>query len=147
MVTNQQAKQQRKDVEDAATAILALLDMGNEEAAAEALAIIDRHYLGLVITTWYQMCVAYRKADIVGNAARRTAEHLRANAMKEGAEPAEAAADDAAGSLLACLADNRTERYAKMWQSVITSSPDVSTAAAARALGFTRGVLSPPEGE
>lgn len=141
MVTNQQAKAARAAVEDAATTILAYLDMGNDEEVQRLLTGADRHGLGLIIATWYGMCVAHQGIKVTVNAAAKTMEFFNAAAKQGDRDPEEAAADEYASSLLFHLVDNAMDRYARAWQRVLAHEPDISTAVAARLLGFTRGML------
>lgn len=142
MVTNQQAKQQRKAVEEAATTILAHLDMGNREEVERLLTTTDRHTLGLVVTVWYQMCLAHRGVQVTLDATMKTMGFLNGQAKLEGRPEQEAEADKLAASLLFHLVNNTMARYARAWQRVIEHEPDISSDVAARMLGFVRGMLS-----
>lgn len=141
MVTNQQAKQQRKAVEDAATTILAHLDMGNREEVERLIYTTDRHTLGLIITTWYQICIAYRGVELTTTAAAKTMEFLNGQAKLEGRPEEEAEADKLAASLLFHLNANAMDRYARAWQRAIEHEPDIGPDVAARMLGFIRGMV------
>lgn len=139
MATNKQSHQQRQAVEDAATTILAYLDMGNDEEVQRLLAGADRHGLGLIITTWFQMCIARRGVKVTLEASRKAMEFFNTQAKLDGKEKEDIEADQLTASLLSHLTDNAMDRYARAWQRVIDAGLCVDVAA--RLLGFTRGML------
>lgn len=141
MVTNQQSKEQREAIENAATTILAYLDMGNKEEVERLLTTTDRHSLGLIIATWYQICVAHRGIKVTVNAAAKVMEFLTSQSILETRHEEEAAADKYAASLLFHLNDNAMDRFAKAWDRAINHTPEISSDVAARMLGFIRGML------
>lgn len=148
MATNQQSQQRRKEIEEIASTILAYLDMGNDGAVQQILSGADPHALGLIINTWYQMCVAHRGIKVTVNASAKTMEFFNAQAKEEGREEPDAEADKLAASLLHHLVDNAMNNYAKAWQRTIDRGLVIDVAA--RMLGFTRGMLAdipPTEGE
>lgn len=142
MSTNQQAKEQREAVENAATTILAHLDMGNKEEVERLLYTTDRHTLGLIIATWYQICIAYRGVKLTHIAASKTMDFLTGQSNLEDRPEPEAAADKHAASLLFHLSDNAMDRYAKAWDRTVKYSPDITSEVAARMLGFIRGIVA-----
>jgi hypothetical protein len=142
MPNNQHAKEQRQAVEDAATTILAYLDMGAEGEVEQLLYTTDRHTLGLIICTWFQLCIAHRGVTTTIRAASKTMDYLNATAALEDRPTEEAEADKHAASLLFHLTDNAMKRYATAWNKTINHQPDISSAVAARMLGFVKGMLS-----
>lgn len=140
MTTNQQAKQQREAIGEAATAILAYLDMGNQAEVERLLYTTEGTSLGLIITTWYQICVAHRGPTVIARTARRTADFLQKQAEAYEDTP-EAAADRYSAALMVHLADNKMDQYAKTWNEVVSHQPGISADVAARMLGFIRGVI------
>lgn len=141
MTANQQSEEQREAIGEAATAILALLDMGQEKEVEHIISTMDRAHLGLVITTWYQICIAYRTGRIVGPTARKTALFFKEIASEEEQQSATYSHD-----LLMALAENKMNRYVKLWNEIIGAGGAYSTEVAARILGFTRGMLQEQEG-
>lgn len=141
MATNAQLKENAENIGHAATTILAYLDMGNEEEVAHILATMDRRDLGMVISTWYQLCVAHRNAEVTAVTARKTAAFFVEIAKEE-----EKAAAEFSRDMLIHLSDNKLDRYAKRWQAAITHEPDITTDVAARLLGFAQGMLSEASG-
>lgn len=147
MVTNKQSQQQRKAVEDTATTILAYLDMGKNEEVQRLLAETDRYTLGMVVLTWFQIGAVRRGVKVTLTASTAAMDFFNAQAKLEDREAAEVEADKLTASLLFHLADNATDRYAKAWQRAVEGGPEISTAVAARMLGFTRSMLSDELGE
>jgi hypothetical protein len=141
VATNQQSQEQRKAIEDAATSILAHLDMGNSDEVERLLYTPDRHSLGLIIATWFHICIAYRGPKLTTLASGKTMEYLNAQAKLEDRPEEEAAADRFAASLLFHLNDNAMDRYAKAWDKTVKYAPDISADVAARMLGFVRGMV------
>jgi hypothetical protein len=141
VVTNQQSQEQRKHIEEAATTILAYLDMGNTDEVERLLSTTDRHTLGLIIATWFHICIAYRGPKLTTIASGKTMEFLNAQAKLEDRPEEEAVADRFTASLLFHLNDNAMDKYAKAWDKTVKHAPDVSTAVAARMLGFVRGIV------
>lgn len=139
MATNKQSQQQRQAVEDAATTILGYLDMSNDEEVQRLLSGADRHGLGLIITTWFQLCMVRQGVKVTLDASRKAMEFFNSQAKLDGKEAEDAEADKLTASLLFHLVDNAMDRYARAWQRVIDMGLCVDVAA--RMLGFTRGML------
>lgn len=136
MATNAQLKEHAENIGYVATAILAYLDMGNEEEVTHILETMDRGDLGMVISTWYQLCVAHRTAEVTSATARKTAEFFVEIAKEDEEDIAQFSR-----ALLIHLADNKLDRYAKKWQEVISYEPDITLGVSARILGFAQGIL------
>jgi septum formation inhibitor-activating ATPase MinD len=135
------AQQEAQEIGEVATAILAYLDMGEEATVEHILRTLDHRTLGMVISTWYFMCVSHHGEEIVANTARRTAQFFQAAIEDKTTESHDAVAASFSKGLLLNLAAGLNDLYAELWQSIVNHQPDITVDVAARMLGFARGLI------